>query len=181
MHSILWHFPSLPALERFVLREGPEEKRLEGTVLTPVDGLPGEIRYEVMCDREWRTRWCSVQIVTEANTRMIELVADGEGGWERNGEQMPDLDGALDVDLGFSPCTNTLAIRRLELEVGESQRLAVAWLRFPGFELVRAEQVYTRLAEDRYRYDSGASDFTAELTVDERGVVRRSGDSWREV
>lgn len=181
MRTVLWHHPDLPATERFVLREGSDEQRLEGTVLTMLAGVPTELRYEVTCDREWHTRWCSVTLLSPSGERTITLVADGEGRWERDGSSDAALDDALDVDLGFSPSTNTLAIRRLELEIGESVRLSVAWLRFPELDLVRAEQVYTRLDERRYRYESGDGDFSAELEVDDRGVVTRYGELWRTI
>jgi hypothetical protein len=181
MRSILWHFPDLPSIEHCILREGADEKNLEGTVLTLVDGLPGEIRYELTCDREWRTRRCFVHIATASGERAIRLVADGQGRWEWDGAALPEVEGVLDVDLGFSPCTNTVAIRRLDLEVGDARRLAVAWLRFPGLDLLRAEQVYTRLAPNVYRYDSGSGDFTATLDIDDHGLVTRYGDFWREV
>jgi uncharacterized protein len=85
----------------------------------------------------------------------------------------------VDVDLGFTPATNTLPIRRLGLEVGEAAELAVAWLRWPTLRVERAEQRYERLARDRYRYSSG--DFEADLTVDEHGLVVEYEGVWRAV
>jgi hypothetical protein len=39
-------------------------------------------------------------------------------------------EGCLDIDLGFSPSTNLLPIRRLTLAVGEAATVRAAWLPF---------------------------------------------------
>jgi hypothetical protein len=84
----------------------------------------------------------------------------------------------VDVDLGFTPSTNLLPIRRLSLAVGAEASIRAAWLRFPGLELEPLEQVYRRESEHRYRYESGGGRFAAELEVDEFGLVARYGDYW---
>ena len=77
----------------------------------------------------------------------------------------------MDLDLNFSPSTNLLPIRRLNLEVGQQAEVKAAWLRFPSFELEPLSQVYERLNEFKYRYSSGGGDFVAELTVNKVGFV----------
>lgn len=179
--SILWQFPQLPSMERCALIEGADVERFEGTVLTLLDGEPTEIHYSVTCDAAWQTRSCTVTIESHGSTKTIRLEVDERGSWTRDGVRANELDGAADVDLGFSPCTNTLAIRRLALDIGQHARITVAWLRFPELDIIRSEQVYTRLTENTYRYESGTGDFRAELDVDEHGIVTRYGDYWREI
>jgi hypothetical protein len=65
----------------------------------------------------------------------------------------------VDLDLGSTPATNTIPIRRLALEIGETTDITVAWVRFPELDVVASEQRYTRLATDRWRYQSGDYDF----------------------
>ena len=83
------------------------------------------------------------------------------------------------MDLGFSPSTNTLPIRRLRLELGESAKVAAVWLRWPELIVERLDQTYERLAPDRYRYLSGR--FSAELRVDDHGLVLQYGKYWRAI
>ena len=111
----------------------------------------------------------------------MTIVADGAGSWRADGEPVPALDGCLDVDLGWTPATNTLPIRRLDLAVDDEATIPVAFLRFPELTLVRSDQTYSRLAADRWRYRSGPYDF--ELTTDpDTGIVTRYGDElWRVV
>jgi hypothetical protein len=104
------------------------------------------------------------------------LERDAKGKWTVDGAVDKALKGCTDVDLGCSPSTNTLPIRRLRLGVGASQKIQAAWLRFPDFTIVKAAQTYTRLDEFTYRYASGT--FEAELTVDDDGLVAAYAD-WR--
>ena len=101
--------------------------------------------------------------------RTLTLARDAKGGWTRDGAAVKALKGCIDVDLGCSPSTNTLPIRRLRLAVGATKTIQAAWVQFPSLEVVKAKQTYTRLDEFTYRYASGT--FEAELVVDEDGVV----------
>jgi hypothetical protein len=110
----------------------------------------------------------------------FDLAADGAGHWTRDGKRVSDVDGALDVDLGFTPATNTLPIQRLKLAVGASAPVTSAWLRFPELHLERLEQTYTRESERSYRYRAvvDGEPFTALLETDDVGRVLRYGNLW---
>ena len=177
---ILWRSDQLESAERFTGRATANGWRLAGLVILPIGAEPAEIRYGVGLDPGWRTRRAEVTIDHNAGRRTITFAADGEGGWKVDGASTEPLDGCIDVDLGFTPATNTLPIRRLGLEVGESRSLPVAWLAFPELTVRPLTQTYTRLGPDRWRYGSG--EFTAELVVDPDGYVLRYGDDlWRAV
>jgi hypothetical protein len=109
-------------------------------------------------------------------TRTMVLDRDAKGNWTVDGAVTKTLKGCTDIDLGCSPSTNTLPIRRLHLGVGASKKIQAAWLRFPDFTIVKAAQTYTRLDEFTYRYQSGT--FDAELTVDDDGLVTAYAE-WR--
>jgi hypothetical protein len=87
-----------------------------------------------------------------------------------------DLKGCVDIDLGWTPATNTLPIRCLGLHVGESAETVSAWLRFPEMDSTAATQSYTRVSDNLWRYRSGHIDYDLEVSAD--GVVCRYGDLW---
>ena len=89
---------------------------------------------------------------------------------------MAELRGCTDIDLGCSPATNSLPIRRLRLAVGTSHTIKAAWVRFPELDVVAGAQTYTRVDEFTYRYASGT--FEADLTVDDEGLVTSYAE-WR--
>jgi hypothetical protein len=88
------------------------------------------------------------------------------------------VEGCGDLDLNFSPSTNLLPIRRLNLAVGEEARVRAAWLRFPSFALEPLEQIYRRVDTTTYRYESAGAKFVTELKVNAAGFVTRYPNFW---
>lgn len=178
---VLWRREDLPGLEYCAMRQGTDGWQLEATVLGALDGLPMKVSYQVVCDTDWRTRSVEVRCVQAADERRLALRADTDGRWWNGAEEVATVRGSVDVDLGASPSTNTLPIRRLSLAVGESHELTAAWVRFPDLEVSPLRQRYTRTGERTYRYESVESDFTAELTVDDDGLVMSYLGIWERV
>jgi uncharacterized protein len=85
---------------------------------------------------------------------------------------LPQLAGAIDIDISITPFTNTLPIRRLRLQTGQSQEILVAYVQLPGLAVTTDRQRYTcREPDRRYRYESLDGDFTREIEVDGHGLV----------
>jgi hypothetical protein len=147
---------------------------LIGTVLGSEEGVPIRIEYRVLADGAGLTSAVHVRDLRGFDQRTLTVERSTKGVWTVDGVPAKALKGCTDIDLGCSPSTNTLPIRRLRLGVGASSTIQAAWVRFPALEVVKAAQTYTRLDEFTYRYTSG--DFTAELTVDEDGLVAQYGD-----
>jgi hypothetical protein len=142
---------------------------LVGTVLGAEGGLPVRIEYRVLADGAGVTTAAHVRDLRGFEARTIALERDAKGNWTVDGKAVRALKGCTDVDLGCSPSTNTLPIRRLSLGTGASKTIQAAWLRFPELTIVKAAQTYTRIDEFTYRYKSGT--FEADLTVDDDGLV----------
>jgi hypothetical protein len=175
MTEILWSSNTLHSCEAFVADEG-DEPRLRGALVLPLEGRPAHIHYKVTADAGWVTRSAEVVVSRAGTQRRLCIESDGDGHWTLDAQPRPDLDGCLDVDLGWTPATNTLPIRRLGLgglDVGQEQGIDVAWLRYPELRLERARQNYRRVDEHAWIYRSGS--FSARLTVDAGGYVRRYG------
>ena len=149
---------------------------LVGTVLGAEGGLPVRVEYRVLTDRAGLTTAAHVRDLRGFETRTIALERTAKGGWTVDGKPDRALRGCTDVDLGTSPSTNTLPIRRLRLAVGASQTIQAAWVLFPELRAVKAAQTYTRIDEYTYRYASGT--FEAELSVDDDGLVAEYA-GWR--
>ena len=147
---------------------------LVGTVLGAEDGRPMRVEYRVLANPSGTTDAAHVRDLRGFESRTIALERDAKGNWSVNGAVERALKGCTDVDLGCSPSTNTLPIRRLRLGIGKSQTIKAAWIRFPELDVVKADQTYTRLDEFTYRYASGT--FEAELTVDDEGLVASYAD-----
>lgn len=147
-----------------------------GTVLGAESGVPVRIEYRVMTGGSGLTTATHVRDLRGFEQRALTLERSAKGVWSVNGKAKRSLAGCTDVDLGCSPSTNTLPIRRLRLRVGASETIQAAWVRFPELTVVKNAQTYARLDELTYRYQSG--DFSAEIFVDDDGLVA-SYSVWR--
>jgi hypothetical protein len=176
--SILWRRLDLPGHDaaRIVVREYGWE--LEGCAVFAHAGRACRLAYRVECDREWRTRAAHVRGWSGAQVIAVELAADADG-WTRDGRPCPELEGCVEVDLQFTPATNTLPVRRLALAVGAVADVRAAWLRFPELALEPLDQRYERLDPRRYRYSSAEGSFVRDLEVDAAGFVTHYPGSWR--
>jgi len=146
------------------------------------DGQPLKIIYRISCDRFWRIGMMNITLWLgcEERTLRIGLAPTGEWVDYLGGSDLSRLAGCVDVDLAFSPITNTLAIRRLNLAVGQSAEIRAAWVRFPSLAVEPLPQRYERLSEMRYRYESG-SGYRAELEVDAFGLVVNYPSLWQRI
>ncbi len=169
MHTVLWRAADATSFERAVLAADPAGFHLAGTTLAAVAGDPVEIRYSILTDPAWRTRVVGVHFQAASGNRRLALRGDGEGNWTSGDEARPEFAGAVDVDLAFTPATNTLPIRRLDLDVGETAQITVLRVDAVAREMALVGQRYTRLDADHYRYEAG--EFAADLTVDQEGMV----------
>jgi hypothetical protein len=148
---------------------------LVGTVIGAEAARPVRVEYRVLTDSKGVTTAVHVRDLRGFEQRTLALARDSKGTWTVDGKAARALKGCSDVDLGCSPSTNTLPIRRLRLAVGGSHTIQAAWIRFPELTVVKAAQTYTRLDEFTYRYSSGT--YSGELTVDDEGLVA-SYDVW---
>jgi len=140
--------------------------------------MPFRVRYEIRCDLQWRVRAIQLSLL-DGSSHSLVFFTDGVGNWTtESGEAIPSLKGCLDVDISATPFTNTLPVRRLALQPGSSATLSMVYVTIPQMHVEVTQQRYTCLeitsSGGRYLYESlvdGVSSFTAELPVDQDGLV----------
>jgi uncharacterized protein len=170
MRHVRWKMRSGTGIEHLVLQGQPHGHSVESVLTGESDGLPYAIQYTLRCDENWRTRFLSIKVLGGAT---LVIHGDGEGHWkDEQLNEIPEIEGCLDVDIVATPFTNTLPIRRLTWRQGMQQRICVAWISVPDLQLVRANQIYTCIEPGaRFRYENADSDFSADLDVDSDGLV----------
>ncbi|HSK06705.1 MAG TPA: putative glycolipid-binding domain-containing protein [Acidimicrobiia bacterium] len=174
-----WDCDLLDSTERFTLHSHRAGYRFTGTTLIRREGIRVEIDYVVDTGPDWSTRSARIDIPAVATLFEVEVSHDRR--WVIDGDHRPDLDGCVDIDLGWTPATNTLPIRRLRFKRGIPVTTRVGWLKWSELVFMPAEQTYTKQGEGGWTYASG--EFSADLVVDELGVVVDYGDPpiWRAV
>lgn len=169
--SILWRRLDRPGHEFARLSPADSAWRLSGAAVFAHDGAPCRLDYVVVCNDAWETTSGKVSGWVGKDEVSIDVAVLPGGIWRSNGTEVPGVRGAVDLDLNFSPSTNLLPIRRLNLEVGQEAAVRAAWLRFPSFAFEPLEQTYRRIDAKTYRYESAGGSFAADLTVDDSGLV----------
>jgi uncharacterized protein len=175
----LWQWLQSPGLERFEFVRAGDEWVFRGTILTMAKNAAAEVRYEIVCNSLFHTRVASIFLREPTGERTLKIDAH-DGRWFENGRENHAVKGAIDIDLGWSPSTNTLPIRRLNLDVGHaSGEFIAAWVRFPDLLLQPLPQEYLRLAERKYRYSSRGGAFEANVLVDGDSLVLDYEGFWQ--
>lgn len=177
---ILWRRLDLPGHEAAEITQQRNRWNLAGTALFAYRRQPCRLDYEVECDMTWGTRDVTVRGQIGEAPVLFVLSRDADGVWCANGVAQPAVQGCIDVDLGFSPSTNLLPIRRTKLVIGARAEIRAAWVRFPELTLEVLEQTYTRLSDCTYLYESAAGAFRRELTVNGDGFVVDYPGLWRD-
>jgi hypothetical protein len=177
---ITWRRLDTPGHESARLSIEAGHPLIEGMAVFAMDGESCALAYQVTCDRAWRTTAADVDGWVGATPVSMRIRREPTGRWIVNGLHTPSLDGCDDVDLSFSPATNTLPIRRLGLEVGEKADVVAAWWNVPGVALAPLEQTYERIGPFTYRYTSTDGAFVALLDVRADGLLTRYQGLWDE-
>jgi hypothetical protein len=178
MHTIIWRRLDSPGHEwshLHVPASGPERS---GIAILVHNDEPCRLDYEIRCDPNWVTRSAHVSGSVGEVMVDVEVRRHPDGSWSLNDTIVPAVAGALDVDLAFSPCTNSLPIRRLSLAIGQSAEVRAAWLTFPDFTLEPLDQRYSRTGDRIWHYESHGGAFVRDLLVDEDGVVIEYPGLW---
>lgn len=173
--QVIWEALAEPGLEHLRLQEN-DLIGADGLIVGAVENQPVRLHYEVRCDSRYRFIMVRVSLYTPAYCSLL-LSLDPDGFWRTDKSDMPlaQLQGCLDIDISATPFTNTLPIRRLGLQPGESAEIKVAYIAIPTLQISAAQQRYTCLAHSPdyslYRFESLADNFSADIRVDADGLV----------
>ena len=151
---------------------------LEGTAIFLEDRKTCRLDYQVFCDTAWKTVSGKVLGWVGEKSIDVQFAANPDGRWMLNGMECEAVKKCVDIDLSFTPATNLLPIRRLQLPIGQEAGVRSAWLKFPSFTLEILKQTYHHTGPGTYRYEAFDGEFVKELTVDEDGVVTHYPDLW---
>jgi uncharacterized protein len=174
---MLWRRLDNPGHDWARISGTASEPVLRGTSIFLENGIAGRMDFRIRCDSRWVTR--SAEVLGWVGDRKVTFAVErsAAGRWKMNGRSIPEVEGCDDLDLSFTPATNLLAIRRLNLKVGESGEARAAWMVFPDMDPRPLVQTFRRVDNFRYAYQSD-NGFAAELEVDARGFVVEFPPLW---
>ena len=173
--NIVWSHLDEPGMEHLHFIEGQHGVTANGLILAVKENSPYRIRYTVHCDISWHVREVRVELLGSQASE-IHLKSDGKGHWTTSShERVVQLDGCIDVDISATPFTNTIAIQRLNLAIGEVADITVAYIKVPEMQITSVKQRYTYIESnddgEHYQYAGYPSGYQAELVVDRNKLV----------
>jgi len=128
--------------------------------------------YDLVTDDSGATLRLSLNVTFAERDRQLSMARDEENMWSITGHQGQSrgaFDGALDVDILFSPFFNTLPIRRTGIYKGnESVTLPVVYVTLPELAVNAASISYSS-GSDGIKVHSPVAEAT--VTVDENGFI----------
>ena len=176
--KILWRRIDYPGLELCDFQHSKTSISLNGLVLLTYDARIYHIEYEIVCSPEWRTKSASIKGKVGTRNFNIRIDTDLEKHWYYNNKRNIAVDGCVDIDLGFSPSTNILPIRRLHLVKGTMIKVTAAWIEFPSFKLKPLQQTYSKKTNQIVHYESSAGKFQSDLEINSKGMVVKYPGLW---
>ena len=136
------------------------------------------VSYVLRLSATWQTR--QFLLFRDLDEPDLWLGTDGSGRWgEMNGAHRTDLDGCTELDLTCTPFTNTLPIRRLQLDDGDAAEIIVGMVDVETLGVVPVRQRYQNLGGRRWRYTNLESGFETVFGVDDYGLVHDYPDNFR--
>ena len=181
---IVWQSLASPGLEHVRVRGEGDQIVAQGRTVRVFGGILEDLRWRIECDPAWRTRGIRVF----QNQRLHPVLAaecDGMGRWTvQAGGVSGKLSGCIDIDLGVTPFTITLPMRRLgPWTVGEEVRVRVATADPVEGTFRAVRQSYALVSEDdgqrvfvHRNLDTGEE---ARMSIDEEGYVIDYGGRFR--
>jgi hypothetical protein len=176
---VRWRRLDLPGIDVAELGGDEHTWRLTGTADFSEGSAQCHLSYAVLCAADWTTLAARVNGDRGGVPIAVDVARSSAGRWSIGGHEVPAVPGSADIDLAFTPATNLIPLRRLNLAIGQEGEAMAAWLTFPDFSLRPLRQKYRRTSPTTYAYSAPELAFQATLTVTDQGFVREYPGLWR--
>jgi len=151
--------------------------RLKGNAVYSKEGVPACVGYMLDLASDWSTRAGSIDGFVGSRRIGIRIERDDEH-WSLNGVRQDRVRGLVDLDFGFTPATNHPQLRRMGLSIGASEEIVVAWFDIDKDCLEPLPQIYHRIADGAYDYNSPQGPYHETLQIAPNGFVSVYPDLW---
>jgi hypothetical protein len=169
--TLLWRAIKYPSTEHCHIQNSDTGYKIDAVIVGLYEEKTFRIDYEMALDSDWSIRRLILNGMIGGRRLKKHLVSDGNGHWRDQHGPLPEFDACFDVDISFTPLTNTLPIRRLQLHEHEDKEIKVLYIDVAEQAIKAVYQRYTKLSGNRYRFETVPGDFEADIEVDVHGFV----------
>jgi uncharacterized protein len=169
-------------MDRFVIWRGLDGWRADGAQVrleagrlsaqgTQFGADPYRLDYRLLTGPDFVTQTLELSLLRDGALKRMLLARRPDGSWTADDRPMPEVEGALDCELGLCPLTNTMPVLRAGLLApgAEPHDFVMAWVAVPDLTVHRAEQRYEPIDRHHVRYVDPS--FEAVLELDDDGLV----------
>ncbi len=179
MHSILWTCLDKNGQDACRISKVPDGWSIEGSALFCHQNDVASLYYRLACDDSWCSTMALVKGWFGAKNIELSIIQEGCKRWFINGHHDASLDGLMDIDLGFTPASNTNALRRLNLKASEAATSVALWLDTEDWKVKKLYQEYACIVPHTYDYASPLHDYRAILKTTDFGIISEYPGLWR--
>ena len=171
---LTWRARDVPRMESARVQLSGKRIKAIGRIVAGATGSHPAFSasYDLVTDDTGATERLSMNVTLAERDRQLSIARDEENMWSITGHQGQSrgaFDGALDVDVVFSPFFNALPIRRTGIyKCTDSVTVPVVYVMLPEFAVNPAAITY-RSGSDGIKLHSPVADTT--VTVDEDGFI----------
>jgi uncharacterized protein len=171
-------------MERLVVWRGLDGWRADGAYVRIEDGRmsahgtqfgadPYRLDYHLRTGPDFVTETLELSLLRGGGLKRLLLARKPDGSWTADDTPLPDVEGALDCDLGLCPLTNTMPVLRERLldPGAEPRDFVMARVAVPDLTVHRSEQRYEPIDDHKVRYVGRHRSFVGVLEFDDDGLV----------
>ena len=140
---------------------------------TQLGAEPYRLDYHLRTGPDLVTETLELSLLRSGTLKRLLLARKPDGSWTADNKPLPEVEGALDCDLGLCPLTNTMPVLRERLldPGAEPRDFVMAWVAVPELTVHRSEQRYEPIDEQCVRYVGRHRSFEGVLELDDDGLV----------
>ncbi|WP_235571770.1 putative glycolipid-binding domain-containing protein [Mycobacterium sp. Root265] len=173
---LTWRAHDVPRMESVRVQLSGNRIKAYGRIVsaaTPSDAA-FSASYDLVTDETGATKRLSLTMTLAERERQLSIARDEEGMWlvrdHQNQTSRAAFDGAMDVDVVFSPFFNALPIRRTGLyQRAESLEVPVVYVRLPELTVELETISYSSTGSAGIDLKSPVAETT--ITVDDDGFI----------
>jgi len=169
--NILWTGREYYSLENCLIIESTSGVEIASTIIGYYEEKLFKVEYQIKTNAHWETIFFELISRHSNQTKTFSYESDGKGNWTNAGHPLKQFNGLIDVDIRLSPFTNTLPIRRLQLQPHDTREIQVLYCDPLEQKTAPVRQKYTCVSATEYRYENIPNDFEANIQVDKAGFV----------
>ncbi|MCC5894119.1 MAG: putative glycolipid-binding domain-containing protein [Alkalibacterium sp.] len=171
--AVVWTNVENGGCEHLAIKETDNQMFVQSTLISidEKEHTAYTTQYTVEMDKNWSIK--TVQIDVNDSNHM-GLSTDGLGNWfNLDGQPLPHLKGAIDIDISATPFSNSLPINRLNWKLGQIEAFQMVYISVPSLAFKRVDQTYQfiRQEEDMRYFKYHSTTYDTVISVDSDGLV----------